>query len=332
MARLNKRDLVDRIEKAVVESGWNVLYLSSADVHPFHLQIYRNSESYRSQVYVWNITHGGGKARPQDEYRIQITGVDHFDQVVGEKTLVLGWWAEAEIFAGFDARKHWGILGSSPSFQIREQCLRDAYLYGFSPCDKGNQEIAIAFRPDFFADYVRNLEALHSFGDLAQDLETLGAVSRNPEINDEDIQVVDEQRKQVVRSIRNSLRDSSFRRRVLNAYAYRCAVCGIQLDLVVAAHIVPVVEPGSTDETSNGLALCVLHHEAYDQGLITVAEDYSVLLSESRVRYLAQTRRIDGLDWFREHLRPIIHLPPGIADRPHIEYIRRANQIRGWDV
>jgi hypothetical protein len=30
MARLSKRDLLDRVETAIADSGWNVLYLSSA--------------------------------------------------------------------------------------------------------------------------------------------------------------------------------------------------------------------------------------------------------------------------------------------------------------
>jgi len=42
------------------------------------------------------------------------------------------------------------MLGSSPSIQIREQYLRNAHINGFSPCNKGNEEIVIAFKPSFF--------------------------------------------------------------------------------------------------------------------------------------------------------------------------------------
>ena len=330
MARHNKYDLLEQIVSAINDSGWNVVYLESIDQHPFHLQIYREDESYHARVYVWYMTHGGGKARPKDEYRIQITGVDHFEPLPGGKTLILGWWKEAEVFAGFDVRKHMGKLGASPSIQIREDALRKAYINGFEPCDKGNKEVAIAFRSDFFVEYLKNLESLHDFGQSAQDLAVLGEVAENPEINDADITIQDIARKTTVVSVSKKLRDVSFRRRVLTAYGFRCAVCGIQLKLVEAAHIVPVNHVKSTDETRNGLALCALHHKAYDQALITIKDDYSVLLNQAQARELQKQKVAEGLTKFQQDLRPIIILPPAVSDRPHSEYVRIANDIRGW--
>lgn len=331
MAQHRKYDLLAQVVKAVVDSGWNVLYLSSPDEHPFRLQIFKGEESYRVRVYIWYLTHGGGRARPKDEYRIQITGVEGFVQAPGEKSLVLGWWEEVGVFAGFDVRRHAGTLGKSPSIQIREAYLRNAYVNGFSPCDKGNQELAIAFRPDFFVEYVRNLEALHDFGQQADDVAALDIVSKHPEMNDEDIHITDSVRKTIVISIRKRLRDSNFRERVLTAYGFRCAVCSTQLKLVDAAHIIPVQHENSTDETCNGLALCALHHRAFDQALITVGEDYSVLLSKKRIDHLRRIKQAEGLEEFRQGLHPMILLPPAVSDRPHVEYIRIANQIRGWE-
>src|SRR5713101_3801190 len=102
MAPLRKPELLERVVKAVNESGWNVMYLAPIEQHPFSLQLYHGDESYRVRVYVWNLTHGGGRARPENEYRIQITGIspNSFEQMPGEKTLVLGWWEEIEVFAG----------------------------------------------------------------------------------------------------------------------------------------------------------------------------------------------------------------------------------------
>jgi putative restriction endonuclease len=107
-------------------------------------------------------------------------------------------------------------------------------------------------------------------------------------------------------------------------------VCGIQLKLVEAAHIIPVNHERSTDETCNGLALCVLHHKAYDQALITVKDDYSILLNQFQIVELKQSKLDEGLSGFSQSLRPLILLPPAVSDRPHIEYIRIANHIRGW--
>ena len=68
---------------------------------------------------------------------------------------------------------------------------------------------------------------------------------------------------------------------MLIAYSYRCAFCGVQLNLTDAAHIVPVSHGADVDKTYNGLALCALHHRAYDQSLVTVWEDYTVRISET---------------------------------------------------
>jgi putative restriction endonuclease len=330
MARHNKYDLLNQVVNAVVESGWNVLFLAGPDEHPFNLQIYRNDESYKLTVYVWHLTHGGGTARPHNEYRIQITGVDQFETSRATKTLILGWWQEIEVFAGFDVRKHSGKLGRSPSIQIREESLREAYLSGFSPCDKGNQEVAIAFRPDFFVEYVANLSSLHDFGRSTEDFALLSEVSQHPEINVEDIQIANQARRTTVVSVSKKLRDISFRKRVLTAYGNRCAVCGLQLKLVEAAHIIPVNHEASTDEIRNSLALCVLHHRSYDQALIAIDEDYYVLVSEAQADELRRLDLYGGLERFRRDLRPIILLPPTVSDRPHVEYIKLANYLRSW--
>src|SRR3990170_6428482 len=100
MARLTKSELLQVVVRSVRQAGWRVLYVS--DQYPFRFQIYHEDQSYRVRVYIWNLTHGGGPARPTYEYRIQITPINQFEPEIGGKTLILGWWQEAEVFAGFD--------------------------------------------------------------------------------------------------------------------------------------------------------------------------------------------------------------------------------------
>lgn len=322
--------MLEIILQAVRDDGWNILYLSDPKFHPFRLKIYNETESYNIRIYIWNLTHGGGKARPADEYRVQITGVNQFDQEMGGKTLILGWWNEGEVFAGFDFNKHTGVLGFSPSIQIREEALRKAYVKGISPWTKENQEIAIAFRPDFFVEYVKNLESLHSFGESASDLEILSEVTENPDaVNDTQIAAITAERQMTVTSVKKKIRDISFKSRILTSYNNRCAFCSIQLKLIDAAHIVPVQHDG-TDETSNGIALCALHHRAYDRNLVTFNEEYQILYNEQEFYKLKEIGLDGGADKFIGGLRAIIHLPPTINDRPHVEYIKTANELRGW--
>ncbi len=186
MARLSKPDLLHTITSAIAECGWHVLYMD--DQHPFRLQVYSGDASIPVRIYIWNITHGGGRARPAHECRIQITGVSRFEPEPNGKTLILGWWDEAGVFAGFDFNKHRGMLGASPSLQIHKECLQ----------------------------------------------------------------------------------------------------------------------------------------------LVTFDKTYVVEVNEEEMRRLADADRIGGLDKFRKGLRPLILLPPAIADRPHVEFVTSANQIRGW--
>jgi putative restriction endonuclease len=333
MARLSKSDLLEVLLHSIHQSGWNALILS--DDHPFEIRLYQGENSGpRIRVYIWNITHGGGSARPANEYRIQITGITphHFLNQPGEKTLILGWWAEGEVFAAWDYQFHQSPLGASPSLQIYEDTLREAYTNRVAAQSKGNEEIAIAFRGEFFVDYVLDIESLHSFGESTDDLAVLREIAEDPSgINDADLsEQVSPKRLITMRTIQRKLRSASFRDRVLTAYGYRCAFSGLQLDLVQAAHILPVSHARGTDATSNGIAASILHHTAYDRGLITFDEQYRVHVNETEIHRLEGINRVGGLDWFRNNLKTLIILPPALPDRPHVEYIRTANRIRGW--
>lgn len=324
-----KKDLLYFVSQAVFECGWNIIYLN--DEHPFKVKIFNDVKIYFLKIIIYNVTHGGGNKRASNEYRVQIKEAS-IDQEAGCKTLILGYHEALQVFAGWDTSKHLGAPGYSASFQIRAENLEQAFISGFSPCDKDNGEIAIAFRPDFFVEYVRNLEALHAFGQSKQDFAILEEVTRNEVIpNTEILQQVSAPRQEVIQTISKRQRDNSFRARVLRAYNYRCAFSGIQLRLVDAAHILPVACENSTDETSNGIALSVIHHQAYDKGLITFNKKYQILFKESEVNKLQELNLHGGLEQFISGLRPILDVPPAISDRPNMAFVQMANQLRGWN-
>lgn len=91
------------------------------------------------------------------------------------------------------------------------------------------------------------------------------------------------------RLTRRPYRDVAFRRKVREAYDFRCAISGLRLrngggrPEVQAAHIRPVERRGS-DSVRNGLALSGTLHWMFDRGLISVAEDCeTVLVSHNKV-------------------------------------------------
>ncbi len=79
-------------------------------------------------------------------------------------------------------------------------------------------------------------------------------------------------------------RDPKFRKTVLRAYSYACAICSfdIRLDNVTlgieAAHI-KWHQANGPDEINNGIALCSVHHKLFDAGAITLKPGGIIKLS-----------------------------------------------------
>ena len=74
------------------------------------------------------------------------------------------------------------------------------------------------------------------------------------------------------------VRDARFRRQVMSAYQFRCAVTGLTVGslpegratrLLDAAHIRPVGDQGP-DSVTNGLSMTPTVHRLFDEGLVTV--------------------------------------------------------------
>lgn len=88
--------------------------------------------------------------------------------------------------------------------------------------------------------------------------------------------------------IRTSLRqrDPKFRQMVLRAYNYQCAICGFNMRhdnapiALEAAHIRWKQHHGPC-EVPNGLALCSIHHKAFDRGSIGLDENMRVIVSDA---------------------------------------------------
>lgn len=79
-------------------------------------------------------------------------------------------------------------------------------------------------------------------------------------------------------------REKSFMHNVRAAYSDRCAITGLRLingggrPEVQAAHIQPVASKGP-DSVRNGLALSGTVHWMFDRGLISIGDDYKILVA-----------------------------------------------------
>lgn len=76
--------------------------------------------------------------------------------------------------------------------------------------------------------------------------------------------------------VRRRLHQPDFRRRVLAAYGSQCALCRLRHpELLDAAHIKEDSEGGQPVVT-NGVAMCAIHHRAFDSLVLGIRPDYVI--------------------------------------------------------
>lgn len=127
------------------------------------------------------------------------------------------------------------------------------------------------------------------------------------------------QRAYARRLAKQRLHQPAFRTRVLLAYNTQCTVCSLRHgSLLDAAHIVPDSEPLGTPTTPNGLALCKIHHAAYDQNMLGVSPDYQVAINRDVLEEIDGPMLRHGLQ--EMHGRTIT-LPARRTDQPDREFL-----------
>ena len=81
------------------------------------------------------------------------------------------------------------------------------------------------------------------------------------------------------RVVKQRLHQERFRYLVLTAYRRQCAMCRLRhTPLLDAAHILPDRDERGAPEIPNGMALCRIHHGAYDVGILGVDAEYRIHL------------------------------------------------------
>jgi DNA (cytosine-5)-methyltransferase 1 len=82
------------------------------------------------------------------------------------------------------------------------------------------------------------------------------------------------------------IKQNFFRRAVLSSYQGRCCMSGLsEPRLLVASHIVPwSKDKANRLNPSNGLCLSAIHDRAFDKGLITLTDDFKIVVSKELKR------------------------------------------------
>lgn len=125
-------------------------------------------------------------------------------------------------------------------------------------------------------------------------------------------------RQYAMATVRRRLHQPVFRRRVLTAYGSACALCNLRHEnLLDAAHIKEDSE-GGQPIVPNGVAMCAIHHRAFDGNVIGIRPDYVI---EVRPDVLEE---IDG-PTLRFALQGVHRSPLGVpkrkAARPDVELL-----------
>jgi len=129
----------------------------------------------------------------------------------------------------------------------------------------------------------------------------------------------------VTRETRQRMHQQAFRERVLRAYSEQCAVCRLRHEeLLDAAHILPDGHPRGAPVVPNGLALCKLHHAAFDRFILGVRPDLTVEIRDDVLREPDGPMLRHGLQEFQGAR---LHVPRQPALRPQPDFVEERYEL-----
>jgi len=147
-------------------------------------------------------------------------------------------------------------------------------------------------------------------------------------IPDEEFEDTVEEVEREYTEVRRKKRDQKFRKRVKKVYDDTCAVCGSQRRTpdgrpeVEAAHIKRAGDHGP-DKIKNAIALCKLHHWAFDNGWIAVDDNYSIIVRDAP--------HVNGYDDFSELAGTDLVLPNDDDLHPRQEIFEYHREQNGFE-
>jgi putative restriction endonuclease len=113
------------------------------------------------------------------------------------------------------------------------------------------------------------------------------------------------------------LHQQSFRTRVIQAYRKCCAICRLRHEeLLDASHILPDGHPRGEPWVCNGLALCKLHHAAFDNNILGVRPDLVVEVRKDVLEEIDGPMLQHGLKECHEKRLLVLPISEDLKPRP----------------
>ena len=132
-------------------------------------------------------------------------------------------------------------------------------------------------------------------------------------------------RRYVIAETRRRLHQPVFRAKIMRAYETRCAVCSLRhSELLDAAHIVPDGVEGGEPVVRNGLALCKIHHAAFDARILGITPHSKIEIRSDLLTEIDGPMLRHGLqDLHGHHLAAV---PKAQSERPDPDRLKWAYQ------
>jgi len=127
-------------------------------------------------------------------------------------------------------------------------------------------------------------------------------------------------RRYLIRETRQRVHQPVFRATVMRAYDTRCAVCALRHGVLLdAAHIVPDAHELGVASVRNGLALCKIHHAAFDAKILGIRPDSVVQIRSDLLEEIDGPMLQHGLK--DRHGQRLMVLPRSRRERPDPELL-----------
>jgi len=325
------------VKDALIEYSENFRIIDRKNPNIFDL----NGSRYSSHV---SYVHDSGNARVnEDEARIQIgrglIEVQRKRQADGYRVAFLGFFEDGETFVAWDPRHVFSLEAKTVVSVYARQSQADgvqkkgAAVHEFKAALLKETSFAIALPASALGIYLENIEHFHR---LPSEAAIVKVITDHSEATSEtglgtsgNFEVIDGEKREKFSFERLAYpRDPKFKRWVLDAYDQTCCICGRQLGIIQAAHIIPHSEADSPNTVQNGLALCVEHHRLYDDGLLLPGPGQALFVNPRRAEYLRQVEQEKGLESIESLSGKKYNVPDNKELRPKDEYLERGLSLR----
>lgn len=317
--------------------GYSQDFRLLGNTNPYRFQL--NGKLYSAHA---SLAHFAARDNP-DEWRIQVPRYVRDAQVEraaqGDRLLFIGFFEDYLAFTGWEPDYVLSLQAadvgsvyvphSHAALAMASQVAVDVKRAN----NLGRMTAKITLRNELLGLYAENATAFHasrSKNELGRAIVGLEGFAEQPgAAGEEQIEAELGGERRVITSTRTAFaRNPAFRDAVMHAYGHACCVCGRQLGLVQAAHIVPHSHPDCVDTVINGLALCIEHHKLYDDALLLPTAGRRLHVNDARVEHLRNIGQSSGLDGIASLAAKQYKVPDHAPSRPDDRFLEKGLRIR----